>query len=297
MMATARSLTENLFGTDRPETRGERIFFRVFEAVVVGIAVYVAWQWAFYIPRIAELTHPEGIARYVDLSFLLVGGRARLLAGALSGLAVVGFLRLWRGAYLGVFLLLHVQCAARFSLGKIEHGTNFIGMALLALALATLAFRAPGERRRFALGFTVFFVGLSYPLAAFSKLVGTGITWPDGRHLGMWMHEKGIDALAKTGATDLNALQQLTMDHWGLATAFLVGGLLTELSGGLFWWRRFRLPVGLALIGLHVGIDLVMGIRFLFSIVLLVLLTFPWARWVDAWLAHSANAKRTAPSP
>ena len=286
------SLTETLFGFSRPVTRGERVFFRVFEAFVAGLAVYLAWRWAFYIPRISNVVMPVGLAQYVDISFLYVGRRAFLLASLLTVLATVGFLHLWRGAYLCVFLLLHLQYVARFSLGKIQHGSNILGLTLLALALAMLAFRSPTYRRRFSLGFTYFFVGLGYPISAFCKLVGTGLTWPDGRHMAMWIHEKSIDAFAQTGAFNFNLLQEWALNHWWIATAFLVASLLTELSGFLLWWRRFRLPVGMAILGLHLGIYAVVDILFLFGIMELVLLVFPRARWIDAPLERAGRSVR-----
>ena len=39
---------------------------------------------------------------------------------------------------------------------------------------------------------------------------------------------------------------------------------------------------GMAILGFHLGIYAVMDILFLFGIMELVLLVFPWARWIDA---------------
>jgi hypothetical protein len=133
---------------------------------------------------------PLGIAQYVDVSLLFEGARAHWNAGLIAVLALLGFFRVWRWAYLGALLLLHVQYAARYTLGEIPHSANLAGMALLALALAVPAFRTPGRQRRFTLGFTYLFVGLGYTVSGFCKLVGTGIGWPDGHHLWMWINEK-----------------------------------------------------------------------------------------------------------
>lgn len=291
------SLSENLFGARGPETRGQRVFFGLFEAFVAGATLWLAWTWGFYIGRISDVVLPLGIAQYVDVSFLFEGRRALVNAGVISLLVALGRLRVTRWAYAGAFVLLHLQYAARYSLGEIPHSANLAGMALLALALAMVAFRGPGERRRFTMGFTYFFIGLGYTISGVCKLVGTGLTWPDGVHLWMWIHEKGIDAFAKFGVMDFNLIQELALNHYWVATAFLLVGLLTELSAFLMWWRRFRLPVGVAVLGLHTGIYAVMGILFWLSMIELALLTFPWARWIDAVLERTGRSARAQASP
>ncbi len=46
-----------------------------------------------------------------------------------------------------------------------------------------MGFRSEESRRRFNFGFLCFFVELKYTFGAVFKLIGTGITWPDVRHL------------------------------------------------------------------------------------------------------------------
>lgn len=270
------SLRRHLFGFERPETEGDQRHVRLLEAFVAGFTVYVAWTWGLFTLRIAEVVLPLGLARLVDLSFMYGGPLPVVNAALITTFTAIGFARVWRFGYAVALGLLLVQYAARFALGEIPHSANAVGTVLVGFALAPLLFRSPSEQRRFAFGFAVFFVGLGYTLAAASKLVATGPVWADGRHLWLWTYEKGIDTLSKTGTPGFNAVQQLALDHYAVATAQLVFGMVAEATAFLMWWRPFRWPVGLALIGLHVGIYLSMGIFFRAATVLLILVCLPW---------------------
>lgn len=279
-------LAENLFPGDREETPGDVLFFKAFELFVTAFTIELAWTWGFYVRRISDVVLPLGLAQHIDISFMFGHDVSLVNAAAISILVLLGFFRVHRLAYTAAFSLLLLQYAARFCLGEIPHSANMLGMTLLGLSLATLLFTSPSERRRFTLGFTYFFVGLSYTLAAASKLIATGPLWVEGHHLWMWIFEKGVDAYSKTGLLEFNPLQQMALDSYAVATAFLTVGLLTELFAFLAWWRRFRMPVLLAIIGLHVGICLVMDILFKLSLYELILLALPWSVWIDRALQH-----------
>lgn len=286
-----KSLFRNLFDFERPETSGERLFFKLFEAFVVGGSLYLAWSWAMYIQRISDVVLPLGIAQYIDISFLFGTYPPLINAALMTVLLLLGFFRKGeRYAYMAGFLLLHFQYAARYSLGEIPHSSNVLGMTLLLLALAMIAFTEPRLRRRFTLGTTYFFVGLGYTLAGISKLIGTGFHWSDGRHLWMWINEKAIDSYAKTGILAFNFVQEMALANTFIATALLTFGLVTELLAVLMWWKKFRYPVIWAVLVLHVGIFLSMNIIFKLSMIELTLLGFPWAVWLDAALRRSDDA-------
>lgn len=282
------NLVENLFEFERTETAGEVIFGRLFELFVTYFTVRLAWAWGFYIPRISDVVLPLGMANYIDVSFMFGNVLPLVNAGLITVLAAAGFFRLTRYGYLAAFLLLHLQFATRFSLGEIPHSSNVLGMTLLGLSLAAVFFEAERYRRRFTLGFTYFFVGLGYTAAAFCKLIGTGITWPDGRHLWMWIYEKDVDTLAYTGVIEHNALQELALSsHW-IATSFLTISLVGELFAVLMWWKRFRTPMVLVVIGLHIGIYFIMNITFKITFLELILLAVPWSVWIERVLPHRA---------
>ena len=279
------NLLKNLFEFDREPTAGEIIFFKAFELFVAYATLKLAWEWGFYTLRISDVVLPLGIARYVDVSFMFDGVLPLVNAGLITACVAAGFFRLWRFSYLIGFLLLHLQYAARFTLGEIPHSTNLVGMTLLGFGLAMMVFRDALHRRRFALGFTYFFLGLGYTLAAFSKFVGTGITWVDGRHLWLWVGEKSVDLFAKTGVWHLNPLQEIVMGSMSMATLFLMIGMVSETFAFLVWWRTPRIVVGLGLAGLHIGIYLIMNIMFGLALIEILLLCLPWPWVLDQILA------------
>ena len=274
-------LLRNLFDFERPQTKGELIYFKVFELFILWHVVGLAWSWGSSILQISNVILPLGVARYVDVGFMLKSPLPIVNAALITALMLLGYFRFSKYAYGAAFLLLHLQYAARYSLGAIPHSSNMLGMTLLGLGLGMLLFGDDLHRRRFTMGFTYFFVGLGYTLSGLSKLIGTGITWPDGRHLWMWINEKSIDAFAKTGVLDFNILQEFALSAYPIATFFLIAGLTTELCAFLSWFKKFRKPVYLAIICMHIGIYFVMNIYFNISMYELVLLAWPWSAWID----------------
>lgn len=293
-MSVLHQLAAHLFEFEREETRGELLFFKLFEATVAGMLIYQVWSWGAYIPRISDVVMPLGLANYFDITFMFESSLPLLNAGAITMLLLAGFLRLSRWAYLAAFALILFQYAARYSLGEIPHGTNLTAMVLLGLAMSALAFEGARERRRFTMGFTYFFVGLAYTLAAWSKLIGTGLHWIDGRHLWLWLNEKAIDTLALEGTHSFNVLQEVAFTDHRIATAFLLGGLVVEFFAFLLWLKPTRRLAGMALLGLHAGIFFMMHIDFWMNVVLLLLLAFPWARWLERSFLRTPAGERLA---
>lgn len=280
MTALARRIRDALFDQPEADTPLGAWHFRIWEFFIAAHSAYYGWEWGFYVLRNTDVVLSLGMARYIDVSLFFENSAALWNAGAITLLVGIGLARRWRYAYALAMVLLHMQYVTRFSQGEIPHSSNLVGMGLLALALTSIAFRDEVDRRRFAWASTWFFVGLGYTSAAVCKLVATGITWPDGRHLWLWMAEKAVDHLSKTGAFEFNVLQQLAADHWPVATLVLTVGLVTELSGVLMWFPRTRIWIGLGLIGLHLGIGWTMNIFFKSFMVELVIIAFPWARWL-----------------
>ncbi len=291
-----KPFSPNLFDFEREDTFGERLFFRIFEGVVLYFILTFAWDWGFYILKIGDVVLPLGIANHLDISFLFAHKLSLLNAAAITGLMAAGFFRLWRFGYLAALLLLHFQYAARYSLGEISHGSNVMGMALLALALGMIFFAERKHARRFTFGFLYFFLGLGYVLAAASKLIGTGPGWVDGRHLWMWIAERTVDTFSLSGAIAHNWLQLLALDSLPVATMILTFGLLTEFFAFLMWFRRTRPWIMTLLIMMHLGVLLTMKINFPANTVLLILLAYPWGLWLDRGLASldaSFHTRRT----
>ncbi len=280
-------LSDNLFGFDLPDSAGQRIFRKVFELFIAVSTCYLAWKWGMYTLRISDVVLPLGVARYVDISFMHGNALPLWNAAFISIFAVFGFAGfrgIGRWAYAVAFVLLVFQYAARFSLGEIPHSSNLVGMGLLGYALGRIFFDQPLHGSRFSVGFSYVFVGLSYTFAAWSKLIATGLLWPDGRHLWMWINEKAVDEIARSGFVHLNYVQEWALGSMVLATLFLLVGLLTEFFAFFIWFKRFRTATALAIIGLHMGIWMTMDILFTLSVWELTILGLPWAVWIDYFI-------------
>ncbi len=285
MSALARfshTLRRELFSDFSSDTLGTRLYFRGVELFLLAYAFYYCWTWGLYIQQnISSVLLPLGLANYIDVSFMFDHNVALINAALVGVLGLVGFFRLWQPAYLWALLAFHLQYVARFCLGEISHGSNLIGMGVLGLGLALFFFRKEEHRRRFTFGFLYFFIGLGYTSAAVCKLVGTGITWPDGRHLLMWIGERKVDTLSKFGAFEPSVLQEMVIQDYHYGTLFLLIGLFTEAISFLMWWRKFRYVVVVLVIGMHIGIVLTMNIFFHASTYFLILLGLPWHRIID----------------
>ncbi|GIV61044.1 MAG: hypothetical protein KatS3mg043_2133 [Rhodothermaceae bacterium] len=279
-------LLKNLFDFERPETTGERLFYRLFELAVLYWVLHFAWDWGFYIQRIGEVVLPLGIAQYIDISFMFEHGVSLLNAGAITVAAALAFFRRWRYGYLAALLLLHLQYVSRFCLGEISHGSNIIGMVLVGMALAPLCFDDRDRQRRFVFGFSYFFLGLGYVSAAVCKLVASGPGWVDGRHLWMWIAERTVDTFSITGEIHYTWVQELALSAVPIATLILTFGLLAEFFAFLMWFKRTRPYIMTLLLTMHIGILLSMQINFPANNVMLLLLAYPWHAWIDRGLAH-----------
>ena len=277
-------LSDNLFGFDEPDSTGQVVFRTALEAFIILSTCYLAWTWGLYTLRNSEVVLPLAIARIVDISFMFGNTLPIVNAVLISASAIVGFAKKSRWAYSVAFVLLVLQYSARFSQGEIPHSANLIGMALLGFAIGAILFSDDVLRSKFGTGFNYFFLGSAYFSAGISKLVATGVYWPDGRHLWMWIHEKAVDEIARTGILQLNMLQELALENISISTFILTFGLITELFAFLLWYKRTRVYLVWTIFCMHVGIYLTMDITFKLSMLELILLGIPIAHLTDRWI-------------
>jgi len=280
-----------LFDFGRPSSTGERYFGRVFEGLIVFWVLLHCWTWAAYIPRIEAVVLPLGIANYVDVSVLFRPGAPQAVAAVVSLGLALGLTRKWRWGYALALGGFHLLYASRYCLGEISHGSNFVGIALLGFAIATVAFDDSQHTTwRFAEGFALFIFGIGYTSAGICKLIGTGIDWPSATHFALWVGERTIDVTSRDGVFVPTFLQRIGLAYPWFGALSLVFGLLAELAGILIWFRRFRAPVLFALFMMHIGIDLSLDILFIYNIMILALLAFPWPALIDRVLERRSAA-------
>jgi hypothetical protein len=218
-------------------------------------------------------------------------GMSLVNAALITILSAAALIFRWRYVYIAILPLFHLQYVSRYSLGEISHGSSMIGMSLLVLALGSLLFSRSYEQRRFILGGVYFFLGLGYTSAGVSKLIGTGLDWPRGEHLVLWIAERQVDTISKFGVGDLNWLQNLIVDNTEIGTVVLTFGLVAELLGFMMWWPRYRPYILLVLIGMHLGVASSMNILFDVFIYQLILLVIPWAALYDGLVLRSARLR------
>lgn len=290
------TITTNLFKPEVPDSIGTKVYYRLFELFTVTYSLIYVWQWGFYIyHRLSDVVLPLGLAQYINVEIFFGTYFPLINAGLLTVCVISAFLfKRVKWLYGVAFLLLHLQYVTRYSQGEIPHSQNMVGFCLLGLGIGSVFFKDKDHSLHFGLGFVVFFLGLGYTSAAFSKLIATGITWVDGHHLWLWIAEKGTDVLSDEGVFHYNWIQEIVLKSRTAATLFLTAGLLTELFAFLVWWKRFRTIMFIAIIGLHTGIYFTMNILFLSYTIGLFIIGLPWHKIINGVLAYFAKDKKHA---
>ncbi len=285
-------ILHNLFDFTTPDSVGRRWQWYAIEIFAVVFCLRYVWTWGLYLDSISDVVLPLGIAKWIDISFMFTPWAGMLNAVLITILLFAGFFRLWRPAFIISLMLFHLQYVARFCLGEISHGSNFVGLTIFAMGIGALLYRDGFLRRRFSLGLLYFFIGLGYFTAGMSKLIGTGLNWPDGHHLWMWIAERGVDSASKFGTASLNGFQEVLASSRTLASIVLAFGLLAELGGILIWFRKTRYLIMPVLVAMHIGISISMSIFFEAYVYEMLILGLPWYLLID----HVVN-NRLDPAP
>lgn len=280
------NIGRQLFEPERKVTVGELLFFKLFELFIIVYTIKFSWEWALYTQlRNVEVVLPLGLANYLDVSLFFDHQLTLIIAGCITLLVLLAWFRVGpKWLYAIAMFLFHLLHVIRFSQGEIPHSQNLIGMSLFSLAIGAIFFPQKEKMPRFVMGSIIFFIGLGYTSAFFAKLIGTGLSWYDGRHLWLWIGEKGIDILSREGAFEPNFLQQLALNSVAVASVILLIGWFTELIGFTIWWPRLRPYTTTLLIAMHIGITLTMNIRFDAFVMQLILVGFPWYLLLDLFL-------------
>jgi len=275
-------LKNELFDPGRDVTAGEMLHFKLFELFIVVYVILYSWSWGLYTQRFnEEVVLPLGLANYIDISLFFEHYLAIIIAAVISVMVLAAFFRIGnRWFYLIVLMLFHLQYVIRYSQGEIPHSQNLVGLGVLILAVGSVFYPAGKFFPRFVFGGVIFFIGLGYTSAFFSKLIGTGFHWFYGEHLWLWISEKSIDILSRDGLYEVNFLQQIALDHVWAASVILLIGWFTELIGFTLWFKKWRPYTTTLLIGMHFGITLTMNIRFDAFVMQLIIVGYPWYKLI-----------------
>lgn len=281
-----------IFDPREPDSIGQRAQGVVFELAMLRGVLDDLWVWTQILPTLPGPIEPHGVARWLDLSCMYAPPWARFNALVTLALLMLGFLRVWRGAYLAALVGYHFHYAARYSVGKIGHASNVLAFVLLGLGIAQLAYHDPVLRRRASVGFTLVLLSIGYTWAAVCKLSAAGLGWANGSHLWLWIREKWVDTASLTGDRQANLLQRAAVHSAAFSTIILGFGLAAETLSSLMLLRRLRRYVLLALVGMHLGILYTMHIAFLNNIYVLLAIALPIAELVDCYVVGSPLAAR-----
>jgi hypothetical protein len=293
MKSLVSQLSENLFGFEREERAGEPFRFRIIELAFAVAALGYAWKWADYMQRLEVVVRPLGLANYLDVS-VLFGPSAYIVAVFITLGLALGFLRVFRYGYALAFVGLLIQFAGRYSAGEIPHSSNLTGIGIMAFALAMAFFDREEFRRKLSLGVIYFMLGVTYVSAGISKLIATGPTWPHGAHLWTWIQSRHFHDLMSVGFDQFTPVESLVLSSLPIATLCLVIGLVTELFAWLVWLRKTRTIAMLAILGLHIGIYFTMGIFFIETTILFVIMLIPFDFFYRAFTRERGEVVSTS---
>ena len=120
---------------------------------------------------------------------------------------------------------------------------------------------------------SLFCIGIYHSNAALSKLVQSGIDWPNGLSLQLWVHLMGREhSLANT--LILSSRTTAALLQWAV--------LVVEASALVaVFVPRLRVPVGVALLGVYAGIADSFGFSFVLNAFLVAAFYFPWMGVID----------------
>lgn len=268
----------------------ERGAMRLFFALVV----------ADHIPRwlaFDKLPAPNGLARVIDLSFLLQPTTFTACRYLLYGALVLYVLRLGWSFVLPYITLLSVAAGSIFnSQGGISHHLQIVSLVLLAQTAAHCLPQKPGapslndpsrgENRM--VQWSLQAIAATYFASALTKLLHTS---------GMWILRSPLIAVQMIKADDQNFYDTLNpavagsglavagwiVQHPLLTGAIMTTGLLFELTSPLLLLGRgWALFYGIGLLAFHQTIDRVMNLPFIYNqyLVLIFLLNVPfWLAW------------------
>ena len=239
----------------------------------LGFAMLIFWSTEWGTGKLTTQDNPNGIAHFVDLTWLghhpPGWGIKGLCIGGLL-MYVVGFLPV-----LGLLPMLFFSiCIGTLNLsqGEIQHSwqlVTLIGLAQFAAyaALGRAALRPSRDVQRLAASWGTVTIAGGYVTCGLVKMVATK---------GLWIWKTpllSVQLLKSNWAAYYNWLKkpphwleqftQFLVDHPWFTRAFFGTGLVLELFAfTVLISRRWAFWFGLALVSLHVGISFVMGLKF-----------------------------------
>ena len=131
---------------------------------------------------------------------------------------------------------------------------------------------------------SLFCIAVYHSNAALSKLLESGLSWPNGLSLQLWIALMGREhSLANT----------LILSNRSTAALMQWAVLFVEASAILaVFFPRLRIAIGVALLGLYIAIADAFGFSFLLNAFLVAAFCFPWSAIVDKACDVAARSRK-----
>jgi hypothetical protein len=269
--------------------------FAFYERLVMrALFAWVVWRATPGALVVNGIPSPNGIARLVDLHFLL---DPQVFAWARTALAAALFLyvlRLLVWLALPVALFVHVAAnAITNSQGAIQHAIQIVSLVLLAQTAAHfygLWRRRRGEDRRLledrAIWWSQQSIVAVYLVAGITKLLVTKGLWIfQARWVGVSVAKSAYQSFYDNfNQADLQ--HQLAVANFAAAHGWIVAliaatGLFLELGSPLMLINRALAALfACALVGFHVSLDYTMGLSFIYNQWLLIIFMINAPYWI-----------------
>ncbi len=134
----------------------------------------------------------------------------------------------------------------------------------------------------------IYSVATFYGLAGVMKIWRGGLEWGDGLSLQLWMYRFGDEDWLLT---------RWILEHRTVAMVLQSGAMAIEcLSFLAVVIPRFRTPLALGVIGMHIGIEFTFGIPFASNVVLVTVFLLPWTRRVVDRFASARSLPSSHPA-
>ncbi|MGI9244337.1 MAG: hypothetical protein ACR2RV_26295, partial [Verrucomicrobiales bacterium] len=255
-------------------------------------------------------TVPNGIANFVDLTFLANEGVYPALKIALSIALVIYASGFMLPLVLPFILVSQVMVRTLFnSQGWVHHGVQMVSLALLAQTIVVLTFAiyplVKGKPFPFTEGRTIGSYFLFYTQMAIVSIYVVSVVSKVDRSDGQWFaksHYIGLHVVKAERDRYYGKLQapepgdvpaaRLMLAHPNLTRLFLGAGVLLEFFAfAALYGRGAAALIALALIGFHRSIAALMSIYFHFNEMLLVIFLINVPFWL-VWLAKKVSNQR-----
>ena len=247
---------------------------------------------------------PNGVAAVLPLGWMAkvaASGFTEAVTGITLALYAFGIAPAL--TLLPALLLMTGTGALRNSMGDISHHTQLVAMVLLAQWIVYLVaairrrawLRVAHQEQERVILWSLITIGAGYLASGMVKLKASDFEWIQRVPSISVQVMKAVWSASYSSGEAVSGFKAVTIPHWiaehpNLARLFFGTGLILELLGiCLVLSRRHAFWLGLALIGMHTGITLIMDIEFWNHILLVAIFAVNVPGFI---LARKQNAAR-----